>query len=246
MEIVEEMIAAGIERPDLHGDFAARRHDLLDAQRLALEFRGREIEIFHDDGEGLVGRRVRFGGREFMVLDGDVDRRLLRQGRRCKQRSQSKNCGRIRAVFMLFSRKKEGSRSEFETQFEIGALAREIRQIEIARLILGMSRGLNGPGGGKVDLRIELNMQGRADVKRRSIERIEAEPAIGAVIFRFAAHRHFRREAIGHGGGGAVARGAAPARIAGARSIRARRSGSPPHKACWRSPRYRRRGASPC
>ena len=50
MEIVEELVAAGRQRPDADDAIAGGRYYLLHAQRTAFEFHGRAIEIFDVNG----------------------------------------------------------------------------------------------------------------------------------------------------------------------------------------------------
>src|SRR6516225_5624160 len=55
VEVVEEGVAAGLERADPDVDRLAGRHDLLDAEVLALELGGLGALVRHDEHERRVG-----------------------------------------------------------------------------------------------------------------------------------------------------------------------------------------------
>jgi hypothetical protein len=69
MEIVEELVAAGCQRPDIDDAFTAGRDDLFHAQRSALEFHWRGVEILHSDADRAIGGRGYLARLKAMVLD---------------------------------------------------------------------------------------------------------------------------------------------------------------------------------
>src|SRR5208282_6364600 len=80
VEVVEEFIAAGIERANEHGGLAARLHQFLAVELDALELRHGRILIAHDELDLLAGRYFNFAWDELVVLDHDHDTRVLRDG----------------------------------------------------------------------------------------------------------------------------------------------------------------------
>src|SRR5690348_11650879 len=92
--LAHELVAAGLQRPDPHRGAAARRHDLLDLERTAVEFLGSTILVVHGDLERLVGWHLHLGGREAVVLERELDRRRL--GRLGRRRQEQRRPGHRR------------------------------------------------------------------------------------------------------------------------------------------------------
>ena len=69
MEIVEETVTPGFQRPDSQRYGSTTGYDLLDAQHVAFEFSRSRIEIFNGDRYRLCGWRMRLGWLKAMVLE---------------------------------------------------------------------------------------------------------------------------------------------------------------------------------
>ena len=69
VKVVEEFITAGRQRPDIDDAFTAGGDDLFHAQRSALEFHRRSVEILHFYADRTIGGRGYLARLEAMVLD---------------------------------------------------------------------------------------------------------------------------------------------------------------------------------
>lgn len=70
MKIIEEIVPAGLLRTHAEDGLLAGRHDFLEMQIAALEFRRNGIQIGNVNLDRASGRRMQFGGFEFTILDG--------------------------------------------------------------------------------------------------------------------------------------------------------------------------------
>jgi hypothetical protein len=94
MKIVEEIVSPRLLRPHANDGLLPGRHDFLDIQIAALEFRRYRIKIGNVDFERASGRRTELGGFEFAVLDGQrqrngILRRRPARNQRDRQRQQN-------------------------------------------------------------------------------------------------------------------------------------------------------------
>jgi len=70
MKIIKETIAARLLRPHANHGFLADRHDLLEMQIVALEFRRDGVDIGDVNLERPSNRRMQLSGFELAILDG--------------------------------------------------------------------------------------------------------------------------------------------------------------------------------
>src|SRR4029450_10984182 len=78
VEVADELVATGGERPDAHQTFGLAGNDLLDLERRALEFLGGWVLVGDVDRYALAGRHADFLRLELVIADGDIE--LLRDG----------------------------------------------------------------------------------------------------------------------------------------------------------------------
>src|SRR4051812_7189426 len=90
VEVVEEFVLARLERTDAHESFPVRRDHLLDFERLALELDGSRAAVGDVNHDAGIRRRLDLGRLELLVLHGELDGRVLRQGRAAEDQSQPK------------------------------------------------------------------------------------------------------------------------------------------------------------
>src|SRR5258707_4441552 len=66
MELAEEVVSSGDQRPETHDPFAAAGHDLLDPQRLRFELFRRCVLVVDGKRDPLPGGHMQLGRRELM------------------------------------------------------------------------------------------------------------------------------------------------------------------------------------
>jgi hypothetical protein len=74
MEIIEKLVPAGREWPNIHDALAAGDHHLLHSQRHAFKFHGSSIKVLHPKRQRMISGRVDFRRLKMMALDCDRDR----------------------------------------------------------------------------------------------------------------------------------------------------------------------------
>src|SRR6185312_6421038 len=78
--LADERVLAGLERADAHDALAVADDDLLDLERVALEFLRRRVIVDDGDGMALAGRDLELGRGELVVLDRQREVVRLRKG----------------------------------------------------------------------------------------------------------------------------------------------------------------------
>src|SRR5580765_1077692 len=99
VEVVEEGVAAGLQRADADVDGLAGRHDLLDAEVLALELRRLGALVRHDEHERRVGLDLDLARLELVLVDRERNfrRRIGRhRGARDRHDADQESCNQER------------------------------------------------------------------------------------------------------------------------------------------------------
>src|SRR6516162_11676469 len=73
VELADELVAAGGERPDAHQAFGLAGNDLLDLERGTLEFLGRRILVGDVNRHALARRHAQFLRLELVIADDEVE-----------------------------------------------------------------------------------------------------------------------------------------------------------------------------
>src|SRR6516165_5872511 len=90
VKIAEELVLAGLQRADIHGDLLAAAHRFLASELGALEFLRCRVVVLDRQGDFLARRHLDFSWLELVVLDDQGIRRILCRcaGCRCKNQGE--------------------------------------------------------------------------------------------------------------------------------------------------------------
>src|SRR5665213_2983650 len=96
--LADELVLAGLERPDVDGRLAVAGNHLLDLERLALELLGRGVLVLDEEFHLLAGGNLDAVGGDLVAFEGHVEFALGGKGDGCGRQDEGKGEARHRSL----------------------------------------------------------------------------------------------------------------------------------------------------